>query len=453
MLGGITLATSTPLGLPIIEPAIDNIKDGAEPSALAEDINSLARAADSNISQAEERAKAAAINDATSKYGELPGKVTSMEQSTLEHESRLDELQRPALAAWYSALNNCKNEVAQVIAIGDSITEGADSGDIGNRWQTKLQQYLRDEYGVPSGARFPFIPAQPATSGATGWPVTIVGQDSTVIPDVNWGFGWRSAKVYAGGKVTFTFIGTSAKVMFTKASGVGTMRVVVDGGTPKAIDTNSVTNGPTSDSATWSTGPLTRGQHTVEITFDPSTPTGLTNVLVQGLLTWDGDETTGIRVIDSAHSGYRSGNFTANGTRVTANALKAAGGAALAVIAVGTNDTLYPADFPNYRANIERMIAALRTTAGFSGSVLLVHWYLWNQSTDGVWAPYGQIMAEIAGADPKVEYLDMSRRMPDMPSPYNAPEGLGYYAGNVHPGPRGYKFIADEMAGYLSTYA
>lgn len=366
-------------------------------------------------------------------------------------ETSIANITIPALSQWFDALAARGTKAAQVIVLGDSIAEGADAGIITGRWQTLVQRYLREAYGVPAGAIFPFIPALPATSGATGWPVTVSGPEGTVVSDVNWGFGWRSAKVFAGGLVTFTFSGTSAALMFTKASGTGKIRVTVDGGSPVVVDSNSVTNGPTADSATWSTGALAPGTHTVTVAFDPSTPVGVTSVIVQGLLTWNGDENSGIRVLDAAHSGYRSAHFTATNTRVAANALKAAGGASLAIIGIGTNDTLYPADFPLYRANIERMIAALRTTAGFTGSVLLVHWYMTNQMTSEQWEPYGVILAQIAAADPKVAYLDMRRRMPDMPTPYTGPEGLGLYAGNVHPGPRGQKFIGDEIAGYLTN--
>lgn len=357
----------------------------------------------------------------------------------------------PALAAWRNALLASGTKPAQAIVIGDSISEGADAGPITNRWQTQVQKYLRQAYGVPRGAVFPFIPAMEATSGTTGWPVTRSGPDGTVVTDVNWGFGWRAAKVFAGGKVTFTFTGTSAAVMYTKASGVGRLNIIVDGGAPTVVDSNSVTNGPTSDSATWNTGPLAAGNHVIEVGFDPSTPSGITNVLVQGLLTWDGDEAAGIRFLDSAHSGFRSGNFSVNGSRVTANALKAAGGASLAIIGIGTNDTLYPAEFGNYRTNVERMITALRTTAGFDGSILLVHWYMTNQMTSAQWEPYGDILAQLAAADPKVSFLDMRRRMPDMPTPYTDPSGFGYYAGNVHPSARGYKHIADTIAAHLTN--
>lgn len=62
---------TTPDSLPIIEPTVDLIKDGAEVSALAGDISALATA-----TQAALVSRAA---DADTKYGGLPARVTTLE--------------------------------------------------------------------------------------------------------------------------------------------------------------------------------------------------------------------------------------------------------------------------------------------------------------------------------------------------------------------------------------
>lgn len=64
--GGMTTYTN-PHNLPIIEPNSDKIKDGAEASALAGDINSLAMAAAGAITSEGSRVETAAFNDATEK--------------------------------------------------------------------------------------------------------------------------------------------------------------------------------------------------------------------------------------------------------------------------------------------------------------------------------------------------------------------------------------------------
>lgn len=81
---------TTPDSLPIIEPTVDLIKDGAEVSALAGDISALATAtqaalaaravtAASDATTKANAAQAAAIEDATTKYGGLPARVTDLE--------------------------------------------------------------------------------------------------------------------------------------------------------------------------------------------------------------------------------------------------------------------------------------------------------------------------------------------------------------------------------------
>lgn len=62
------MATNTsPHNLPIIEPTVDRIKDGAEASALAGDINALSMATNAAISAEGSRVETAAFNDATEK--------------------------------------------------------------------------------------------------------------------------------------------------------------------------------------------------------------------------------------------------------------------------------------------------------------------------------------------------------------------------------------------------
>lgn len=350
------------------------------------------------------------------------------------------------LTAWKTALANWGTAKAQVVVVGDSISEGSDAGIIQARWQTVLQDVLRDRLGVVEGADFPFIPTMEATS-ATGMPAVVEGN---VTLDQNWGFGWRTGVIRDTGKLTFTFTGTSAAIMYARQGATGVMRVVVDGGAPVLVNTNSVTTGlGGSDAVLWGTGALAAGVHTVVVTRDVSSGTDQTP-FVQGLLTYNGDETSGIRIIDAAHSGYRSANMDATRTRTTAKAVMAAGGASLVVIAMGTNDTLYATTQVEYKANINRMIAAMRTE-GYAGSFLLIHWYKTSAETEATWAPYGQTLAEIAAADPSIAYLNMRKHMPDLPSPYTDVAGLGLFAGNLHPNATGHGWIAQTLASVLNV--
>ena len=68
----------TPGGIPF--PLVDDkIKDGTSPSALVEDLKTLALGADAHAHSTADTAKTDAIADATTKYGGLPARVAATE--------------------------------------------------------------------------------------------------------------------------------------------------------------------------------------------------------------------------------------------------------------------------------------------------------------------------------------------------------------------------------------
>lgn len=343
------------------------------------------------------------------------------------------------LAAWRDL---AASRTAQVVAIGDSITEGAGASNIALRWQTILQSALR---GSSTGAQFPFLPAYPATGA--GVPVTRTGN---VIANASYGMGGRTAVVQDGGQVAFTFTGTSCQVMHTRGSGTGVMSVQIDGGTPVVVDTNSA-SGASSNAALWSSGPLTAGAHTVTVTRHSSSAAGQ-HVYLQGLLTYNGDERGGVRVLDSAHSGWSTKQMV-EGTpdRISrmSTAVQAAGGADLATIAFGTNDPVNSVTAADFEANVRRMIAALRAD-GFDGPVLLIGMYRGNTVPDDPFRQYAEGMARIASEDKMVAFLDLRGQMPDVPTPHTAPSGQGFYADGLHPSDLGHSKIASLVNAALT---
>ncbi|HET7399731.1 MAG TPA: hypothetical protein VFJ94_14535, partial [Intrasporangium sp.] len=332
----------------------------------------------------------------------------------------------------------------QIMCVGDSRTEGTGTSDVSLRWQTRMQKYLRERLSPVPGALFPFIPGYPVTS-APGMPVTIAG---TVTRDTTYGLGWRTAKLAdSTSSLTFTFTGTSCKVMYTKASSTAKMLIAIDGGAAVSVETNSTIVGA-SNSAVWSSPALTAGAHTVVITRDPATTNSAWQVYVQGLLTYNGDEAAGIRVLDSGYHGSSSTFFTSTRNSMEAAALTAAGGASLIVIGMGTNDagSTTPATF---QTNLLNFINAMRNSAGFTGSFLLLNFTKPNAQTEATYAAIGEQMALIAAGDPLIEYLDMRRDMPDNPTPYTATAGLGLYNDNIHENDAGHAWIAGRMAARL----
>ena len=358
---------------------------------------------------------------------------------------------------WWAAV---KAGTAQAVMIGDSITEGTGATSADRRWQTLVQTALS-----PLGPVWPFTPAWP-NSSATGYPVTRLGAvRRTNTLATRWGLGWRAAEIYDDtGSITFSFTGTSCKVMYTKASSTGVMTVQIDGATPVTIDTSSATVPPATNGATWSSGPLTLGQHTVVVRRSPASAAGQ-SVWIQGLLTYRGDEASGVRVLDAARHGISSSFMTEDAERLPAlvgkstgvtGAIQGAGGADLIVMALGTNDYGQGVPPATFGENVQALIAALRTPApalGFQGSILLLGMYLGRERDPILWQEYQRQLVAIAAADPKVAYFDLRRRMPVVPPSSNDVSGLGLYMDALHPSDAGHQWIARVMTDYLTPRA
>lgn len=349
------------------------------------------------------------------------------------------------LETWRGALADRATRRVQVLCVGDSRTEGTGTSDVSLRWQTRLQKYLREALSPVPGAVFPFIPGYPVTS-APGFPVTRAG---TVTRNTTYGLGWRTVLLPdATSQVQFTFTGTSASLMYTKASATAKRLVSVDGAAAVSVDTNSAAGGG-SGAALWNTGALAAGSHTVTVTRDPATTDATWQVYVQGLLTYNGDENAGIRVLDSGYHGSSSTFLTTTRNTQEGYALQAAGGADLIIIGMGTNDAGATAP-ATYRTNIENFITEMRNR-GFAGSVVLLNLVKPTATTEANYAPIGEQMALIAAADSKVLYYDMRRDMPDNPATTTDPAGLGLFNDGIHEKDTGHAWIAGKLAALLGV--
>lgn len=350
------------------------------------------------------------------------------------------------LTGWRQALAGHASAPAQVVVYGDSISEGTGTSTVLNRWINRAQTKLRYRYGVAGGAEFPFIPAIPKTAAA-GFPVTRAG---SITVDSTYGLGWRTAVLTdTTSTVTFTFTGTSAKLMYFKASGTGVMNITIDGGTPTVLDTNSGRNPPAGNGTnTWATPALTPGTHTMQVKYDA---TSTQNVYVMGLLTYNGDESSGIRILDASYHGISSTFLTSTRNTTASNALLAAGTVSLVVIAIETNDFGNATALATYKANIQAFIDALRTgNAQYKGNIALVNMYKADGRDEATWNGYAQQLKDIAAADPRASFFDLRLRMPDIPKPYNLPQSLGLFADSLHPNDRGAEWLGTVMADYLS---
>lgn len=353
----------------------------------------------------------------------------------------------PQLRKWYANLAGRSVTPAQILVIGDSISEGHGSSTLIRRWQNVLMRNLRarvptlglDLGSVTDGAEWPYISAHYATSWPTGIPCTLAGNWTAAD---QFGLGKRAVQLNDGtASAVFTFTGTSCRLLYTRGSGAGVCRIVVDGGTATTVDSYQATGTAV---GTWTSAALSRGAHTVTVTRDPTTASGR-SVFVEGLLTFDGDETTGIRVVDGAHSGAWAQNFTTDTGWATSAA--AVGPFGLLIYALGTNDFGGGRTRAQFKADTQTMIATLRGN-GFAGSVLLLGLWKGYGRDETAWADYLAVLSEVAAADPDSWFLSLRDYMPD-PSTSGTSGSLGLFVDGLHPGDAGFGYMGDVLAGAL----
>lgn len=349
------------------------------------------------------------------------------------------------LSKYKTALEAAGTTAVNIVAMGDSITEGTGTTNCINRWQNLTQTGLRYRHGLPVGAEWPFIPVWPKTT-ATGIPVTRAG---TVTVDTARGLGWKAGVIGSDGVVTFTFTGTSFDLMFLKGSTTGTLSLTIDGGSPITYDTNATTNGPGTNTYRWSSGPLTAGFHTVVVTRAASSTN---SVYLYGMLTYNGDETKGIRILDAAYHGQQSTFFTAARLDQLVSNIQAIPNVAMVFCSVGTNDMGFGTSLATYKANYELLVSKLRG-GGYNGTIVLMNVYKGSGRDEATWAAYGDQLRQIAETDADIAYFDWRMRMPDCPNPYNAGAGLGLFADGLHPNDAGNSYISAFMTDYLSDRA
>lgn len=351
------------------------------------------------------------------------------------------------LTKYKAKLATASTSPCNIIALGDSNTEGTGSSVVTNRWQTKLQTELRYRHAILQGATFPWLPTYPRTT-SPGMPVSVSG-DVAVYADR--GLGWKAGIINAGGSVTFTFTGTSFELLMLKGSVTGVMTVQIDGGAPVNYDTNSVSNPPTTAVYKWASGALTPGAHTVIVSRSATSTTGQ-GIYLNGMMTYNGDETAGIRVLDAGYHGMNSTLMTSARLDQLVSNVTAIGNIGAIIANIGTNDMGNSIPVATYKTNMELLVSKLRG-GGYTGTIVLQNCYKGSGRDEATWQTYGKVLNDIAALDADIAYFDWRMRMPDIPSPYNASSGLGFFYDTLHMADPGQQFISSVLADYLSLRA
>jgi lysophospholipase L1-like esterase len=371
---------------------------------------------------------------------DAPGAVSSIRQVDARY---------PALATFRTALTSRASSPVDILCIGDSLTEGIGATTRANRWVEKLRDQLRARYptaGVAGGEGF--IAASTWTNSIPSWGWTYVG---------NWtqsgayGYGQRNVLLQSGptpGSMTRTVSGTSIRVYYTRYTGGGGFSVYLDGsGTPAlTVDTTVGATG-VDDGGRSSLIPLgTRGSHTVKIEW--STGANGQPSYIGGIMVYDQDETSGIRLTEAGHSSSASsywdqtlnsaiGSMTANITATDPD---------LVIIELGGNDMFQsrvPADF---KASMVNIISQVRT-AKPSVAILVLMMYEIVGSYAYPWSDYAGKARELVAGDTGLALLDLGAYLPTTATT-NSPYGLLY--DGLHPSDVGHDVIARRIADYLT---
>ncbi|MEU5939410.1 SGNH/GDSL hydrolase family protein [Micromonospora sp. NPDC047548] len=365
-----------------------------------------------------------------------------------DNNGRLDSLSataghNPALRKWFATLGGRYGSIASVVVFGDSISEGYGATSVTRRWLQVLQSELRSRFqpvGV-TGATFPYICASPRVSPI---PADYPRTATAGVTQSDHGLGLRSAVIPAGESVTFTFTGTRARVYGTKGAAVGKYGVRLNGAAEVVVD--GVAGSTSSGVLLWDSGALTAGAHTVLVQRSSTTTASPGNVLLEGLVTYNGDESAGVRVIDASRSGATLATFT--GSALWHSALGAVPGSGLLVMAWGANDATGGTTPAAFKTALETLIANVRT-AGWSGSILLLKMPKRGTATEATWSSYLAQMDAIAAADADVATLDLRSRIPDQGTAEAT--ALGLYIDEAHNSDKGQGLIADHIATAILT--
>jgi len=346
-----------------------------------------------------------------------------------------------ALAQWTTALLNRNNQTVTWVAWGDSITEGQGSSTVTGRWINQTLGGLRSKYptsGVAGG--FGYIPAWYATYGPDSqWSTDPTGNAQWNMDSEQFGngagLGMLTSTLRSGTYETFKVTGSSIDILFNYGS--GSFSYKVDSGATTTVSASGGTGATGSKHVAFSS----TGSHTVTV----SGVSG--SVILEGLMTYNGDETKGIRLYDSAQSGVTTGQMLNQGANLAA--ITASVKADLVTLQFGGNDfesnhVLSPSQVA---ANFKTIVSQIRTAAtSHEPSIVIVVPYnhLGTNNLGYNWAAYISAIKSVASSDTSLGLIDLTTfATSGQASPYLSKTDDG------HPNDTGQAKLATMVESYL----
>lgn len=307
------------------------------------------------------------------------------------------------LKSFRAALGDRSNNPVNILFIGDSKTEGNGAGSPDARWMTRFTRGLQHKSN-PANVRggFGYIPAVYGTTDFTSF--TLAG--SYVVNKLRnadtIGLGKRHVQIASTGTMTITFSGSqygnpsSVDILYGQSSGAGTFSYSVNGGSP--VNVNAA-------------GTLTYGK-TVRVTgFSPAGDNTLVisgvsgAVNIEGIMHFVGDETSGIRAWDAAHSGTRADwvNVPTDGWWNTAASISPS----LVYLSLGRNDFSTGTSLADIRADLEGIITKVRTLTPNPPSIIFgMDWEDAASAPVDTYANFHAAMRDMVLTDGDIAFFD-----------------------------------------------
>jgi lysophospholipase L1-like esterase len=329
----------------------------------------------------------------------------------------------------------------KTVFFGDSLLEGQGATTRAGRgieWFAKLMRQRYPSNGVTTGGPG-YLAAFSATFGPDSPWETYTSSTGTVAEQGGiQSLGYRTSLMSAAATKTWTAVGTSCDIYWSRTTPGGGFTVSIDGGAE---------SGTVSTAGTFSTAMRTQGislgasgSHTIRVTATSN------NTYINGVFVYDGDETSGIHIYDSSRSQTTSAAVISGGV-VSPSWLELLNVVAphLIVCELSTNDWLSDTAPATVKANLQLYVNAFKALTAPPSVVLLAV----PEAADvkaNPWSAYVQNMRDIAAAEASVTLLDMTQLVPKADT-----SGTGWHASDgLHPNNnRGHPHLADTLLRFL----
>lgn len=364
----------------------------------------------------------------------VDGAVETLTVDSNSRESLLRARAFEILGPLSDAIRNRQNKPVNILAIGDSVTEGSQIAAQAGRWIDKLANRMRRLYptpGAPGVDGQVYYPGHYQTgSRADLFTNSVPGGVTT---GNLFGLGLRYLNMTTGGVTEVSFTGTGFELSLVSWNATGPMTIEVDS---VVVGTATAWHPITTflDGYSWSHHGLTYGPHTVKITAGAST------IRLGGMSVYNGDEVSGIRVYDSGHTGYKASDFNAqdwDGAISWADP-------DLVLIGLGFNEIGTGVPVATFKAEMISLVAKIRAaTTGKDPAICLLQFWPSTTYPLDLQLTFKEAITEIVTADPTLFRIDLSEVVDSMNDPLNL------IADNTHPNSTGSLPIAEYIATYL----